>query len=143
MSLSQTLTGTSPASASTAIGGTVAGLDKYDSFTIDADLIGATGGLLDVYLQREVATNVWRDWLHFPQLTAGASAVRYCVQPGPNNTIVAVGVGTESTATPALAANTCVGGHPGTKLRVVLVAGASTSAGAAYSIVIRGWLRRV
>lgn len=140
-----TLTGTSPASASTALGGVAPGLDRFDGFNIDADLVGATGGTLDVYLQRQVADNVWRDWLHFPQLTAGGAAVRYSVStaPGVANTIVAVGTGTDSAATPVLAANTFVGGHPGTKVRVVLVAGASTSAGAVYTIHIKGWIRRV
>lgn len=140
-----TITGTTPASASTAVGAVVSGLDRFDAFSIDADLIGATGGVLDVYLQRKITDNVWRDWLHFTQLTAGNAAVRYSVStsPGIANTIVAVGTGTDSAATPALAANTFIGGHPGNFVRAVYVAGASTSAGAAVSILIRGWNRRV
>ena len=139
------ISGTTPASASTVIGAVVNGLDRFDSFLIDADLVGATGGVLDVYLQRKVADNVWRDWLHFPQLGAGAAAVRYSVttSPGIANTILAVGTGTDSAATPALAANTFVGGHPGYAVRAVYVAGASTSAGAVVSILIRGWKRGV
>ena len=140
-----TIADVSPAAASTAIGDVVMGLNAYDAFLIDADLVGATGGVLDVYLQRKIADNVWRDWLHFTQLTAGAAAVRYSVStaPGIANTIVAVGTGTDSAATPALAANTFIGGHPGDAVRAVYVAGASTSAGASITIRIRGWQRGV
>lgn len=140
-----TISDTTPATASTAIGGIARGLDAYDAFLIDADLVGATGGTLDVYLQRKVAPDTWRDWLHFTQLTAGNAAVRHSVStaPGISNTIVVVGIGTDSTATPALAANTFIGGHPGEAVRAVYVAGASTSAGAAVTIRIRGWQRRV
>lgn len=138
-----TISETSPASASTVVGQVISGLNRFDSFLVDADLVGATGGTLDVYLQRWVDTNLWHDWLHFPQLASGASAIRYSVFPSLSNTIVVVGTGTDSNATPALAANTCVGGHPGSKVRAVYVAGASTSAGAAVSLKIRGWQRLV
>lgn len=141
-----TISGTSPASASTAIvGSAVGGLLRFDAFTIDAALIGATGGTLDVYLQRRVATadevagGVWADWLHFPQLASGASAIKYavaCTDP-PNVTVLAVGNGTDASAgTPALAVNTFTGAHPGDAIRAVCVAGASTSAGAALTIRI-------
>ena len=135
------ITGTTPSSATTAIvGSNVGGLTAFDWFTIDADLVGATGGTLDVYLQRKVDTNVWADWVHFPQLAAGASAVRYTIPSGADKTIVPVGVGTDALpGTPALATNTFVGGHPGEALRCVAVAGASTSAGAAITIRITGW----
>lgn len=136
-----TITGTSPASASTAIVGDVQQtLLDYDQFTIDAALVGATGGVLDVYLQRQVTANVWADWLHFPQLTAGAAAVNYTAVAGYDKVIVAVGNGTDASAgTPALAANTFVGGHPGQAVRCVAVAGVSTSAGAAITIRITAW----
>lgn len=142
-----TITGTSPAAAGVAVvGSAVKGLQNYDWFTIDAALVGATGGTLDVRLQRKVALDsevsggVWADWLAFPQLTAGASAIKKHAQTGANTTITTVAHGTDaSTGTPALTADTFLGGHPGLELRCVATAGASTSAGAAITIYITGW----
>ena len=131
---------TSPASASTAAGTTIRGLAAFDMFMIDAALVGATGGTLDVYLQRNIAqiadTAVWRDWLHFTQLASGAAAIKYSLSCGRNavNTIVTVGEGTSV----VLASGSFVGGHPGDSVRALYVAGASTSAGAAVAITITG-----
>lgn len=138
--LAGTITATSPASASTAVAvATVPGLEKFDWFAIEADLAGATGGTLDVYVQRRLANNLWRDWIHFPQLAAGAAAVKYSVQSGSTTTITVVGGGTDASPGVALAVNTALGGHPGSELRVVFVAGASTSAGAAQTVRVYGW----
>lgn len=138
--LAGTITDTSPASASTAVSAaTVSGLERFDWIAIEADLEGATGGTLDVYLQRKLGDDLWRDWLHFPQLSSGAAAVKYSAQSGSNTDIVVVGGGTDSSPGVALAADTLVGGHPGTEIRAVYVAGASTSAGAAQTIRIYGW----
>lgn len=133
-----TLAGASPASASTSIVATSAGsLLDFDEFAVRADLVGATGGTLDVYLQRRIAAGMWTDWVHFPQLASGAAAVTYEVAIGPgSNAIEAAGTGNDSTASPALAANKCLGGHPGDAVRLVCVAGASTSAGAAQAVSI-------
>lgn len=134
-----TITATSPASASTAVAvATVSSLDDYAEIAIEADLLGATGGTLDVYLQRKIANDLWRDWAHFTQLAAGAAAVKYALRSSTDNTIRAVGGGSDASPGVALAANTCAGGHPGTELRVVFVAGASTSAGAAQTIRVYG-----
>lgn len=137
-----TISDTSPASASTVVGDVIAGLNDYDWFTIDASLAGATGGTLDVYLQRLVGdpttSTTWRDWLHFPQLAAGAAAVAYHAQSfSPSPTLTVVGTNT----TPVIAANTFLGGHPGNQVRALYVAGAGTSAGVAQSIVITCWRR--
>lgn len=136
------LTDTSPAAASTVASPTaiIAGLDQFDWFTIDAKLLGATGGTLDVYLQRFVAKlNEWRDWVHFPQLAAGAAAARYVIDSSAGMTApVAVGQGTS----PAIAVNTMANLHPGTQARLLFVAGASTSAGAVQSVVVSGWRKR-
>jgi len=138
--LAGVITGTSAAVAGTTVNATTAsGLAKYDWLTVEADLLGATGGTLDVYIQRKLATNLWRDWIHFPQLAGGAAAVKYSVQPQASSSIVAVGGGTDAAPGVALAANTTIGGHPGDVLRVVLVAGAGTSAGAAYTVRVMGW----
>ena len=106
-----------------------------------AALVGATGGALDVYLQRaigEPGSETWVDWLHFTQLTAGATAIKYFASCGPGaqvNTLVTVGYGTS----PVLAAGTFTGGHPGDAVRALYVAGASTSVGAAVAINITAW----
>lgn len=133
---------TSPASESVATAGTIRGLEGYDSLHIDADLVGATGGTLSVFLQRKIADDVWVDWARFPDLAAEASATNYSVwatTATTNGSAVAVGYGTDSTpAAPTIAANTFIGGPPGEELRVVFSAGASTSAGAAQTIRITG-----
>lgn len=127
---------TSPAGASTTVAGTkvIRGLDRYSYFLVDAKLTGGTGGTLDVYLQRKVVeedgTVHWIDWLHFPQLTAGAAAAWYSVAPTASAGPVAVGEDTS----PVLAASTCVGGHPGNELRVLFKTGASNTAGASQII---------
>lgn len=145
-----TISGTSPASASTAVvGSAIGGLHAYDWFAIDASLVGATGGTLDVYLQRQVALDaevtggVWADWLHFTQLAAGGAAVKYSLQSGIDKTISTVAWGTDASAgTPVLSAASFVGGHPGQSLRCVAVAGASTSAGAAILIYVNCFSER-
>lgn len=137
----ETITGTSPSSATTSAIATVAGLLKYDAFTVDALLVGATGGTLDVTLQRKIdGVDLWVDWIHFAQLAAAASAVKYTVSPALTNTITTVGQST--TASPAaatLTAGTCVGGHPGDQIRCIATGGAGTSAGAAITIYITCW----
>jgi hypothetical protein len=132
---------TTPAAASTAIGDVIVGLGNYDSLQIVADLVGATGGTLDVYLQTSPdGGTTWYDYAHFPQLLAAAAAIRYMVNVSSRTTssIVVVGKGT----TPALALNTVVGGTWGDRLRALYVAGAATSAGAAITISIVGYTRR-
>lgn len=132
------ITGTSPSSASTAILGTAGGLLRFNWFTIHAALLGATGGTLNVYIQRMIVDDIWSDWLAFTQLTAAQAATRYTANTGSNNTISAVGGGTNAVATPSLSAGTFIGGHPGDKVRVVCTAGVSTSAGAVQSIYLVG-----
>lgn len=144
------LSGTSPAAASTALGVYASGLAKFSAIRVDALLLGATGGALDIYIQRKVAPNLWVDWAHFPQLAAGASAVAYsftvaaanvgtAVATTPSATIAAITTrGNDATPSPGLAAATLDLNHPGEMIRVVYVAGASTSAGAAIKAYITG-----
>jgi hypothetical protein len=133
------LSDTSPAAASTVVGvKAVGGLHKHNAIRVDATLTGATGGVLDVYLQTshdEGAT--WNDFAHFAQVAAGASAATYsftAARSQPGTSILTTGTGTS----PALAANAFVPGEFGDRLRVLFVAGASTSAGAAQSITVSG-----
>ena len=128
------ITGTTPAAPGTAVvGSAITWLDRYDVVRIAADLVGATGGPLDVYLQTSPNGGAnWYDFAHFPQLAAAAAATKYFVAPTGSNAITVVG----KDLAPALAANTCVGGHPGERMRVVAVAGALTTAGAAVTISV-------
>jgi len=135
------LSDTSPAAPGTVVSSAVTGgLSQFDWFTLDALLTQATGGTLDVYLQRFVATlNEWRDWVHFTQLAAGSASFRYTLDSRMASTsIVAVGQG----SSPAIAAGTIVCAHPGDKVRLAFTAGASTSAGAGQKVVLSGWRRR-
>ncbi len=138
-----TISDTSPAAASTAAGTIITGLEDFDFLRIDAALVGATGGTLNVHLQRQVKANVWADWLSFTQLAAGAAAVKYttnCSGAAATTTIsTSFGIGTDASPGVALAAGTFLGGHPGRAIRAVYVAGASTSAGAAVLIYITGY----
>jgi hypothetical protein len=108
----------------------------YESFVVEATLQGATGGALDVYIQTSPDQGLtWSDWIHFPQIAAGAPAVTYRATPNPwPNSIQPVGKG----LTPSLAANQIVGGHPGDRIRLLFVAGTSTSAGATQTIKVYG-----
>lgn len=141
----QTITATSPSSASTTVGATQFRgemLRRADALMIDAVLIGGTGGTLDVYLQRKLASDSWVDWIHFPQVSAGTT-VRYSLAiTGRGATIVAVGGGTDAAPGVALAANTAVDVIPGDDVRMVMVAGGGTSAGAAQSITITPYSER-
>jgi len=134
-----TLTGTSPASATTAaVGAAVGGLDRFSFFEIDAIVIGGTGGTIDLYLQRQVdkTNDIWLDWVHFPQVAA-ATTKRYTVSSIGNGSIVEVGqMNTALSGSLVLAANTCVGGHPGDAVRLVAVGGAGTSAGATQTVYL-------
>jgi hypothetical protein len=129
------LSGTSPSSASTAAGANTitAGypdLSNVINISIFRSIQGGTGGVLDIYLQCSPDGTNWYDWAHYAQQAAGASVTSKIWVPGMTNLSTTIGTG----LTPALAADTMIGGHPGKAVRVVYVAGASTSAGAAQTI---------
>lgn len=141
----QTVTATSPAIASTAVAAASFKGDmlrKADLLVIDANLLGGTGGTLDVYLQRKVATDAWVDWIHFPQLAATVAKKYSVAITGTGSTIVETGGGNDATPGVALAANAAVNVMPGDEVRVVFVAGASTSAGASNSVTITPYTER-
>lgn len=132
---------TVPGTASTTTvhaGATLDGLGAVDSMLIVASLVGVTGGTLDVYLQ--VAPNeadVWVDVAHFAQLAGGASAIIRSFalsRSGQVTTLATVGMN----GTPALAANTVLGGDFGERMRVVTVTGAGVSQGADITIRLIG-----
>lgn len=136
------LVGTSPTSASTAVltpatgnPDKLVGLNKYTDLHVVADLIGATGGTLDVYIQTSHDGSRWNDYAHFAQLAAGAAAttITFAVTRRAQQTsLIAIG----KDLTPALAANAVLGGEFGDQMRVVCVAGGGTSAGATLSIFV-------
>jgi len=132
---------TVPGTASTTTvhaGATLDGLGAVDSMLIVASLVGVTGGTLDVYLQ--VAPNeadVWVDVAHFAQLAGGASAIIRSFalsRSGQVTTLATVGMN----GTPALAANTVLGGDFGERMRVVTVTGTGVSQGADITIRLIG-----
>lgn len=135
--VSQTVSGTAPSSASSAIvDSEITGLSICPIVAVTASLTGNTGGTLDVYIQRwDVGLGAWIDWARFPQLASGAAEIKYTTPaPAQSTTITEVG----EDATPAIAANTCVGGHPGDKVRVWAVSGTSTTAGGAVVVSFQG-----
>jgi len=140
---------TSPAAAGTAassqpvlgvsdngLPGGVAGLiGDYEGAELIAELVGATGGTLDVYVQLSPDSgNNFYDVIHFPQLSAGASAVIY-QSPLSTATNTATPIVVGKNLVPALAANTVVNGAFTDRLRLVMKAGSGTSAGA--QVVVR------
>ena len=140
------LTGTSKTSAGTTILQTAGGFSKWDFLVVDALLVGATGGTLDLYLQKKITystDDVWLDWVHFAQLTDGAAAVRYTCASVENSTSIVTTGSTvlAGTGTPALAAGAMTPGHPGDSLRLMGVAGSGTSAGAVIKVYITGFQR--
>jgi hypothetical protein len=128
------LTATSPSSATTTAQTAITTVGPYRSMFIYASIQGATGGTLDIYLQvTPDSGTTWVDYAHFPQIAAGAAAIKRVwavTKQAQQTTLATVGTGT----TPALAANTIVGGEWGSQIRVVFVAGAGTSAGASQTI---------
>lgn len=131
-----TVSVTSPDAAGSAAAATrFENLRRFQRFVIDAALIGATGGTLDIYLQRKVGAT-WVDWYKFPQLLAAASAVRTTLDCDAASQVAETAVGTGSS--PVLAASKLTCRHPGDEVRVWMVAGVSTSAGAAVSITLTG-----
>lgn len=150
-------TETTPASASTVASsgpvmsaanylpaGVVGPLDDFDAVDIAAELVGSTGGTLDVYVQTSLDEINWFDSVHFAQLANGAAAVSYrtsithFAQP---NSPAPVVVG--KNLSPALAPNVCVQGGWGSRLRLVFVAGAGTTVGASVTVTVAAQRPRV
>ena len=138
---------TSPAAAGTVISSqmvTSSGLSAgiagpiadADALQIAADLVGATGGTLDVFVQISPdGGNSWYDTVHFPQLAAGALAVKY-LAPVSLFTNITVPVVVGKNLAPALAANTVVNGAFSDRVRLVMVAGGGTTLGAAVRVTV-------
>ena len=114
-------------------------VDDYEALDIVAELVGASGGTLDIYVQTNPTDDNanWFDLVHFTQLTNGNAAVKYQAPISLyNNAIVPVVVG--KNLSPALAAGASINGAFGSRLRLVMVAGSGTSAGAAVKVTVAG-----
>lgn len=119
--------------------GVVGLIDDYESIEVIAELQGATGGTLNVYLQTSPdGGQTWFDSIAWPQLAAAAAKVYYqspLSQATTTTTTVVVG----KNLAPALAPGTggaVVNGSFGDRFRLVMVAGAGTSAGAQVTVRI-------
>jgi hypothetical protein len=119
--------GNSPAGAATQATTPVVGFKDCRAITIIANLLGAAGGALDVYIQDSPDGVDFYDYAHFTQLASGAAAVTYAYSPSPiNDAIKAIG----KNLTPALTANSVRGGHWYDQLRVLFVAAGGAAAAA-------------
>ena len=102
----------------------------YDAVDVIAELKGATGGTLDVYVQISPDDGIsWYDLIHFQQL-ASAAAVMYYQAPVSNATTTTQPILVGKNLVPALAVNTVVNGAFSDRMRLVMVAGVSTTVGA-------------
>jgi hypothetical protein len=115
-------------------------LDDAAGITVVAELIGATGGTLDIFLQGGNPDGGWFDVVHFAQLAAGAAAINYSTQISnlaqPSSAApVAVGTGVHSGST-GLAAGTTVQGLAYSMYRLLMCSGSGTTAGAAVKVYL-------
>lgn len=135
-----TLTATAPATAGFALGSPVSGLGQFDQLTVDATIGGANGGAIDLVILRKVATDDWREWFRFPQVTAGQTK-RYSAQMGAGGTICETATCTDSSAPAAfvLTVNTSVGGHPGETVKLCVQSGTGASAAVVQTVKLKCW----
>lgn len=145
----QTITVASPDAAGTVIHTEMfRNFPRADVVQIDAVLSGATGGYLDVVLQRRVAVDSWIDLCRFVRLAAGSAAKRFSFTIdgsglGPGGVrIFEVGGGSDASPDIALTVSNSTNTTPGDALRLILVAGAGTSAGASQSITLTAYEER-
>lgn len=127
---------TSPAAAGHALSTPVLGFAQFEWIQIVATIQGATGGTLDMVVETSADGSTWLELCRFVQLTAGATAATYTVDPTPDGIIVARGK--NLTTTFVIAAGSCVGGMWLDRIRVRMVAGSGTSAGAVQSVSVIG-----
>jgi hypothetical protein len=130
------VTGSDPSAAAGIATGEV---DSALGLLIVGELHQDSGGTLDVYGQSFVL-GVWYDIFHFKQLASGSSSFKYSLVAGPGYTANSVTIGTGTT--PALAADSVVGGPWGEKLRLLMVPGAGAAGGAAVKVTLLGQLPR-
>lgn len=132
-------TGTaSPAAAGYSRSEAVTGFARYDAITVVASLQGATGGTIDVVVEHSPDGTDWYELVHLTQLAAAATALTDVWSPGAGGTVTVVG--RNLTTTTALASGASSGVRWFDQMRVRMVAGVSTSAGAVQIVNVYGQL---
>lgn len=127
-----------PSTTTIPVGGAIFALSHYEKLAFIFEIVGPTGGTVDVYLQKRIAANKWVDYCHVPQVAA-VTTKRYESSQFDASTITDSGVGDDTpTATPVIAANTIVPGHPGEAVRLVLVTGAGVSVAGSVTLYVQG-----
>jgi hypothetical protein len=113
-------------------------MQDYEAVDVIAEIAGATGGPLSVYLQISPDDGLnWYDLIAWPVAAAG-SGVKYYQSPVSNATNTPAPVPVGKNLGPALAnagLGTVVNGAFSDRMRLIMVAGALTTAGAA--VVVR------
>jgi hypothetical protein len=114
-------------------------LCDYDSVEVEAELKGATGGTLGIFLQSSDDGVNWFDVIAFMSLAAAApvSYIRTSLSRYSTSSSSPVVVG--KNLAPALAAGTSVQNGFGDRLRLVFVAGSGTTAGANQVVRLTGF----
>jgi hypothetical protein len=129
-------------SASWAPAGVAAPLDDFTSVGVVADLVGATNGALDIYLQQSPDQGLnWYDVVHW-RVAAGAAAVSYS-SPISQSTSTTVAVVVGKGTSPALASGAVVNGAFSDRMRLVMVAGSGTTAGAPVTVRLTPQRKRI
>lgn len=110
-------------------------MDDWEAVDVVIELTGAVGGTLNVYLQGSPDGGAtFYDLIAWPQ-AAAAATVKYYQSPLSLATTTATTVQVGKNLAPALTAGTVVNGAWTDRLRLVMVAGASTTVGAV--VVVR------
>lgn len=119
-----------PSTASTTTIGTSFGITDatgMNSMLVVANLIGLTGGTLDVYLQDSFDGGVtWLDCAHFTQVAAGGTG-KEAAGLSLSNEPLTIGIGNLASPGVALAAATFRSAPWGATMRIVAVSGSGTS----------------
>lgn len=136
----QLFSGASPAVAGYAAGEAVSGFAKCQWITILATLTGATGGTVDVIVEHSPDSGSnWYEMVHLTQVTAAAAEKTISWEPGAGG--VCVVVGKNQTTDAVLASGASAGEMWFDTMRVRIIAGAGTSAGAVQSVKVIGLYR--
>jgi len=138
--LSFQLTGTTPLPNAWAVVDTKLGLHEFSRITGKANLIGATGGTLDVVLQTGLqlpgsltaVVGGWKDIWRSNQLASGAAAISWDVvltRAATASTTTPTQVN-PTDGTPTIAVNTVLPQSFQDSLRLIVLPGANTTVGA-------------
>lgn len=126
---------TTPAAASAVRTTANGGFSAYKAITFVANLIGATGGVLDVVIEHSPdAGTTWYEYAHFTQQANGGPAKSYIFAPAVN--VAPTECGKNLTTTFVVTAGNATGGRWFDTICLRYVAGSGTSLGAAVSVKV-------